>query len=651
MTTASEPAAGVDLAQEPDFRLGGLLVSPSTGRVRSAQGEQRVEPRVMQVLTVLVREAGRTVTRDRLIDACWGGRIVSDDAVNRVLAQVRGLARSLDPPPFVLDTVPKVGVRLVAGDDGAGDAGAGDAGAASGGRRGRRLRARYLVLAAAALALAAAGAAITWRLASPDATPPPEQNGRVDVMAFTPQDGDPALPKVAADLSESIVRTLSAGGVEVTDRPVARDAAASTAELRVAGTVERDARGYAFNAQILDRKSGGVLWTERLVRTTREQEAAPSNVADTIAAVLHCALEDRKRAHARLSTEGFSLYLQACAGVFVGYDSWGRMLAVTRRLVKVAPRFAGAHAMHSIAAANAAGEMNHSPAEAAALHAEATAAARRALELDPDTPKAYSGLALNLGVLSDRMSQNRVLVEQYLLKALKLDPDLPPARHEYSNLLRATGRVNETIEFVRASSAAQDPRGGYDPRFAMLLASNGDIRGAYEALDRMEITSRASQNSVRLAIAFWWEDPKTALPRLRALSDADTPPADLNCMETYLREIDARRAAKTRGLPKACDGMEAHWRARMLAREGDLDGAFALLQGPIPGGPVLLYYPEMAGVRRDPRFWPLVARFGLTDYWLKSGHWPDFCTEPGLPYDCKTAARAANAARPRARAR
>jgi hypothetical protein len=82
----------------------------------------------------------------------------------------------------------------------------------------------------------------------------------------------------------------------------------------------------------------------------------------------------------------------------------------------------------------------------------------------------------------------------------------------------------------------------------------------------------------------------------------------------------------------------------MLAREGDVDGAFAELKPPVPGGLVMLYYPEMKAVRADPRFWPLARKVGLVDYWTKSGRWPDFCAEPGLPYDCRRMAAATSAA-------
>ncbi|WP_411286518.1 hypothetical protein, partial [Phenylobacterium sp.] len=61
MTTVSDTPGKLDLAQEPDFSLGALLVSPSSGRVSGDGSDQRVEPRVMEVLVLLVRAQGRTV--------------------------------------------------------------------------------------------------------------------------------------------------------------------------------------------------------------------------------------------------------------------------------------------------------------------------------------------------------------------------------------------------------------------------------------------------------------------------------------------------------------------------------------------------------------------------------------------------------------
>jgi Tol biopolymer transport system component/DNA-binding winged helix-turn-helix (wHTH) protein len=102
----------IDLADVPDFLLGSLRVQPSLRRVSAGGREALVEPRVMQALIALA-EAGETVvSRDALIDRCWGGRIVGDDAINRCIAKVRRLADTAEPPAFIVETVSKVGYLL-----------------------------------------------------------------------------------------------------------------------------------------------------------------------------------------------------------------------------------------------------------------------------------------------------------------------------------------------------------------------------------------------------------------------------------------------------------------------------------------------------------------------------------------------------------
>ena len=73
----------VELAREPPFALGALRVHPATLEVAVDAGREVLEPRVMQVLVALARSAGEVVTRDLLIQSCWGGRVVGDDAINR----------------------------------------------------------------------------------------------------------------------------------------------------------------------------------------------------------------------------------------------------------------------------------------------------------------------------------------------------------------------------------------------------------------------------------------------------------------------------------------------------------------------------------------------------------------------------------------
>ncbi len=58
----------------------------------------------------------------------------------------------------------------------------------------------------------------------------------------------------------------------------------------------------------------------------------------------------------------------------------------------------------------------------------------------------------------------------------------------------------------------------------------------------------------------------------------------------------------------------------------------------VAGGAYLMFRPAFDSFRRDPRFMYVANRIGLVAYWRSSGKWPDFCSDPDLPYDCKAEA-------------
>ncbi|MBV8800849.1 MAG: PD40 domain-containing protein [Alphaproteobacteria bacterium] len=103
----------ISLAEEADFSIGPLRVCPSARLVNVGERSETIEPRVMQVLVVLARAAGNVVSREQLIDRCWGGRIVGDDAVSSTIVKVRALARLCAEPAFEIETIPRVGYRLI----------------------------------------------------------------------------------------------------------------------------------------------------------------------------------------------------------------------------------------------------------------------------------------------------------------------------------------------------------------------------------------------------------------------------------------------------------------------------------------------------------------------------------------------------------
>jgi len=102
----------INLAHSEDFALGVLAIRPALREVMTPDGSEVIEPRVMQVLVALHRAGGGIVTRDDLTMTCWGGRVVGDDAINRVIGRIRRLAAGDSSQSFLVETIRKVGYRL-----------------------------------------------------------------------------------------------------------------------------------------------------------------------------------------------------------------------------------------------------------------------------------------------------------------------------------------------------------------------------------------------------------------------------------------------------------------------------------------------------------------------------------------------------------
>lgn len=110
---SDDPSEPIDLAHIPDFALGGIMVRPSSREIECRSGRESLEPRVMQVLVALADAQGAVVSRDHLVRRCWDGRSVGEDAINRCIGKLRRIAEAGDTHSFTIDTIPRVGYRLV----------------------------------------------------------------------------------------------------------------------------------------------------------------------------------------------------------------------------------------------------------------------------------------------------------------------------------------------------------------------------------------------------------------------------------------------------------------------------------------------------------------------------------------------------------
>ena len=639
MTEGPTSPAKIDLAHEADFVLGGLRISPSACRVASGDKEERVEPRVMEVLIVLACHAGRTVTREQLIDACWGGRAVSDDAVTRVIARVRALGRETEPPHFSLETLPKVGFRLTVAARPADDALPGTGtpsnevedplpadrrpAARNDGEASWWKRAGMMIGAAivAVLALAA-----IWAFIQSPA--PVTKAPRVAVAPINVMQTQAELHRLAGTTTAALVRSLAGAGIETSmsaqappnGRPEAKP------QVMLAGSADFDGTAYHVNITVSDRESARALWSGSFQRESEDVRGLDEEVAYDLATILRCAFRQRKPRVADTALEVLSLFMHACEGM-IGWRS-EKALEATQRLVALAPAFADAHAFRAIALDRRADDLDHLGKEAQGLHEEAHAEAQKALELDPQAVAAHVALG---NVMESRAEFAKS--EHHHRRALEIDPENKRALDDYGLLLRQLGRLGAAHETFERISTGSGPL----IHGAFWHAMNGNEAESEQLLKRLAITRGSAERGVRFAITTFWTEPSAALTRLHQFEESEGR-REVLCIEAHLRTLGLPKKQVRRGLPEGCEKFAVDWKIRMLARQGDIDDAYELVRQ-LPNSRsyfAFLFYPEMKAFRHDKRFMPLADRLGLLRYWRETNQWPDFCAEPDVPYDCRT---------------
>lgn len=103
----------INLAREPAFQIGDVQIHPATRQITRLGRSETLEPRVMQVLIAFARAEGEILSRDDLIARCWSGQVVGDNAIHRVVSKVRSLGLNFGGGAFQLETITKVGYRMI----------------------------------------------------------------------------------------------------------------------------------------------------------------------------------------------------------------------------------------------------------------------------------------------------------------------------------------------------------------------------------------------------------------------------------------------------------------------------------------------------------------------------------------------------------
>jgi DNA-binding winged helix-turn-helix (wHTH) protein/Tol biopolymer transport system component len=96
-----------------DFWVGDWLVRPGLARIERAAEVVHITPRSMAVLVYLAEARGRVISRNEILDAVWPRMEVTQDALSQCIVELRKAFRDDSKHAAVIETIPRVGIRLI----------------------------------------------------------------------------------------------------------------------------------------------------------------------------------------------------------------------------------------------------------------------------------------------------------------------------------------------------------------------------------------------------------------------------------------------------------------------------------------------------------------------------------------------------------
>lgn len=631
--------------------LGPLRLCPPTREIVDAHGRTHViEPRVMQVLLALLRADGAIVSREALNASCWDGRIVGDDAINRVISRLRRLETELGGV-FRIETVTRVGYRLVlAGEEGgaalapdptapppvrhppARDPPASDPPGDPPGAADRRAQRAIAALLIVVLAL------LLWRATFPP--PIASTTPRLEIAAFGPLSPmvPPRLPIVAR---EEIVAAF--GRTSLVQVETAPRGDADPLVWRLTGSIDRVGAQLRFIVHLTHATTDRIVWSAAIDRPAAAPGAAAKSVAAAVEQVIDTALVAAAGyRHGPLPDATLALLLQFNQDTTLPTGPYRHAEEVLRRAVAQTPDFGPAWSNLALALGYTA-TASDDPAAMRAARAAAPAVIATALRLQPGDALALLGRAKTV-------PPGDWLARDAAFQAAAGAPmsTVGSEHSSYSAFLINVGQLSAAAREAKISHDLDPLNSLFMTRYATALS----LAGRSGAADRI----------IDDALALWPGDgPALALEARSALwtgrfdrglaaiaADQQLAPdarAAMQATLTALRDDDPgqRLAAieRLRGLSRR-DATNSAFVVSALGALGQpqaaLDAAARLIAARNVSAAAIMFEPTLAEARRLPAFAALATRIGLLDYWRRSGNAPDFCSA-GAPPICARLAR------------
>jgi TolB-like protein/DNA-binding winged helix-turn-helix (wHTH) protein/Flp pilus assembly protein TadD len=492
------------------YRFGEFSLN-SQGRVlRRGVEAVPLTRKAFYALLLLIQNAGRTVTKDELMEAIWPGSFVEESNLTQTIFMVRKALDETADRRYIL-TVQGEGYRFVvpvtearvteaASSRPETEAPVNPSTASvrtvtastvtderelqlqSHLRGLRSWRSAFIALAAVAFILLAllAGFA-TWRWRSRKA--PAEQTGRImlAVLPFQNLTGDAAQEYVSDGLTEEMLTQLgnlnpqrmgviartSVMHYKDTHTPLDQIGRELHVEYVLEGSVRRESDRVRITAQLIQVKDQTHIWARQYDRELKDLLPLEGEVAQEIAEEIQLTFDSRKESESQSavrpqSFEAYDLYLKGL--YFFNKRTPADLqeaIQYFQQAIAKDPSYARAYAGlakgYAILSAYGGQSEGH-------FMPKARVAALKALEIDESSSEAHTALAL----VVQNYDWDWQTAEKEFRRAIELNPNDTTAHHWYAEHLMWRGRFDEALE--QSERAHQ-----LDPLSLIIAADNGAI--------------------------------------------------------------------------------------------------------------------------------------------------------------------------------
>ena len=403
-----------------------------------------VGPQVFDLLLHLVRNRDRVVSKDDLLKAVWGGRIVSESTITSHINAVRKAIGDSGEEQRLVRTVARKGFRFV------GEIKVGEIGEARLPGSSRRRRTRFAAT----------------RRNRPSALVLPDKPS-ITVLPFQNLSGDPEQEYFADGVVEDIIAALSrirwlfviARNSSFTYKGRAVDVKEVGRELGVRyvleGSVRKSGNKVRITGQLIDATTGTHLWAERFEGTLDDifelQDQIAESVVGAIAPQLERAEIERAKRKPTESLDAYDYYLRGMAKLHSGTrEAIEAALPLFYKAIELDPEFASAYGVaawcHFWRKVN--GWMTDRPREIA----EGARLARLAVELGRDDAVALTRGGHALGHLAGDLDGGIALHRQGRAAQSQLRSRLVPRRRSCAlSVVKRRARSSIFAHAVRLS--------------------------------------------------------------------------------------------------------------------------------------------------------------------------------------------------------